>query len=63
MQTKFQFGEKVIISSECPKHSGKAGVFQFETSLGQIKSAVIEDSITKRQFIVNLNYIRKAVGK
>ncbi len=59
MQIKFQLGEKVIISSDCPKHGGKVGVFQFETNVGSNTKAIIEDDKTKRQFMVSLIHVNK----
>lgn len=55
----FQYNEKVIISNDCPHHGGKQGRFQFITEVAKNTVAIIEDSISKRQFKVGIEYVQK----
>lgn len=57
---KFQLGEKVVVSKDCPNHGGKSGTFQLQATVGKADVAIIQDSNTKRQFKVGLEYVEKA---
>jgi hypothetical protein len=52
-----QFGQKVVISEECPHHGGKSGLFQFTAEVAKETVAIIQDSKTNRQFKTKLEYV------